>query len=39
VDHIVAPMMYRILFRPGLLDAQYARDLVVTVFYRFLPLP
>ncbi|WP_405806728.1 TetR/AcrR family transcriptional regulator [Streptomyces sp. NBC_01187] len=39
VDHVVAPMMYRILFRPGLLDSQYARDLVVTVFYRFLPLP
>ena len=39
VDHVVAPMMYRILFRPGLLDPQYARDLVLTVFYRFMPLP
>jgi AcrR family transcriptional regulator len=39
VDHVVAPMMYRILFRPGLMEAQYARDLVTTVFYRFLPLP
>ncbi|GAA2094861.1 TetR/AcrR family transcriptional regulator [Streptomyces albiaxialis] len=39
LDHVVAPMMYRILFRPGLLDPQYARDLVLTVFYRFMPLP
>ncbi|MFJ7079007.1 TetR/AcrR family transcriptional regulator [Streptomyces sp. NPDC098781] len=39
MDHVVAPMMYRILFRPGLLDAQYARDLVATVFYRLMPLP
>ncbi|WP_369355394.1 TetR/AcrR family transcriptional regulator [Streptomyces sp. cg2] len=28
IDHVVAPMMYRILFRPGPLDAAYARDLV-----------
>lgn len=39
MDHVVAPLMYRILFRPGLLDAQYARDLVTTVFYRLMPLP
>ncbi|MFH8290118.1 TetR/AcrR family transcriptional regulator [Streptomyces sp. NPDC018059] len=39
MDHVVAPMMYRVLFRPGLLDAQYARDLVATVFYRLMPLP
>ena len=39
MDHVVAPMMYRILFRPGLLEAQYARDLVATVFYRLMPLP
>ncbi|MEU1625476.1 TetR/AcrR family transcriptional regulator [Streptomyces sp. NPDC020096] len=39
MDHVVAPMMYRILFRPGLLDPQYARDLVATVFYRLMPLP
>ncbi|MFG2226689.1 TetR/AcrR family transcriptional regulator [Streptomyces sp. NPDC048644] len=39
MDHVVAPMMYRILFRPGLLDAQYARELVATVFYRLMPLP
>jgi AcrR family transcriptional regulator len=39
MDHVVAPMMYRILFRPGLLDAEYARDLVTTVFYRLIPLP
>uniref|UniRef100_UPI00374E06C6 hypothetical protein n=1 Tax=Streptomyces lancefieldiae TaxID=3075520 RepID=UPI00374E06C6 len=25
VDGVVAPVMYRILFRPGLLDAAYAR--------------
>ncbi|MFJ9821763.1 TetR/AcrR family transcriptional regulator [Streptomyces sp. NPDC101151] len=31
VDHVVAPMMYRILFRPGLLDADYARALVDVV--------
>ncbi|MCZ1020704.1 TetR/AcrR family transcriptional regulator [Streptomyces noursei] len=28
IDHVVAPMMYRILFRPGGLDAAYARHLV-----------
>lgn len=28
LDHVVAPMMYRILFRPGGLDAAYARRLV-----------
>ncbi|WP_372503109.1 TetR/AcrR family transcriptional regulator [Streptomyces rhizoryzae] len=32
IDHVVAPMMYRILFRPGpepdSLDAEYARQLV-----------
>jgi AcrR family transcriptional regulator len=39
MDHVVAPMMYRVLFRPGLLDAGYARDLVATVFYRLMPLP
>ncbi|MFJ8673158.1 TetR/AcrR family transcriptional regulator [Streptomyces sp. NPDC093589] len=39
MDHVVAPMMYRILFRPGLLEARYARDLVATVFYRLMPLP
>ena len=39
MDHVVAPMMYRVLFRPGLLDAHYARGLVATVFYRLMPLP
>ncbi|MDH6128052.1 TetR/AcrR family transcriptional regulator [Kitasatospora sp. GP82] len=39
MDHVVAPMMYRVLFRPGLLDPQYARDLVTAVFYRLMPLP
>ncbi|MFH0522182.1 TetR/AcrR family transcriptional regulator [Streptomyces sp. M41] len=28
IDHVVAPMMYRILFRPDGLDAAYARRLV-----------
>ncbi|MEV0696649.1 TetR/AcrR family transcriptional regulator [Saccharopolyspora sp. NPDC050389] len=28
IDHVVAPMMYRILFRPNGLDAAYARGLV-----------
>ncbi|SDP43709.1 DNA-binding transcriptional regulator, AcrR family [Lentzea jiangxiensis] len=28
LDGVVAPMMYRILFRPGLLDPAYARRLV-----------
>ncbi|MCO5997929.1 TetR/AcrR family transcriptional regulator [Actinoallomurus rhizosphaericola] len=28
IDGVVAPMMYRILFRPGRLDASYARRLV-----------
>ncbi|MFD4630171.1 TetR/AcrR family transcriptional regulator [Streptomyces sp. NPDC058284] len=28
LDHVVAPMMYRILFRPGALDAAYAHRLV-----------
>lgn len=28
IDRIVAPMMYRILFRPSQLDAAYARSLV-----------
>lgn len=28
MDRVVAPMMYRILFRPGGLDAAYARRLV-----------
>ncbi|MFF3691320.1 TetR/AcrR family transcriptional regulator [Streptomyces sp. NPDC002187] len=37
VDHVVAPMMYRILFRPGLLDADYARTLVDTALTRLMP--
>ncbi|MDT8913193.1 TetR/AcrR family transcriptional regulator [Amycolatopsis sp. PS_44_ISF1] len=28
LDHVVAPMMYRILFRPGALDHAYARRLL-----------
>ncbi|MEU6291538.1 TetR/AcrR family transcriptional regulator [Streptomyces sp. NPDC015140] len=31
VDHVVAPLMYRILFRPAGLDAAHARRLVATV--------
>ncbi|MFB7653330.1 MULTISPECIES: TetR/AcrR family transcriptional regulator [unclassified Streptomyces] len=31
VDHVVAPLMYRILFRPTGLDAAHARRLVATV--------
>ncbi|MEV7125555.1 TetR/AcrR family transcriptional regulator [Streptomyces sp. NPDC093260] len=32
MDRIVAPMMYRILFRPAGLDATYARRLVTELF-------
>ncbi|WP_069173631.1 TetR/AcrR family transcriptional regulator [Streptomyces griseus] len=32
MDRIVAPMMYRILFRPAGLDAAYARQLVSELF-------
>ncbi|WP_370022681.1 TetR-like C-terminal domain-containing protein [Planotetraspora sp. GP83] len=28
IDHVVAPMMYRILFRPDRLDGAYAHQLV-----------
>ncbi|WP_436841465.1 transposase [Streptomyces parvulus] len=31
VDHVVAPLMYRILFRPDGLDAARARSLVALV--------
>ncbi|ANH95137.1 TetR family transcriptional regulator [Streptomyces sp. SAT1] len=31
VDHVVAPLMYRILFRPDGLDTAYARRLVAAV--------
>ncbi|MEU7046860.1 TetR/AcrR family transcriptional regulator [Streptomyces eurythermus] len=31
IDHVVAPLMYRILFRPDGLDASYARRLVAGV--------
>ncbi|WP_082119284.1 TetR/AcrR family transcriptional regulator [Saccharothrix sp. ST-888] len=34
MDRLVAPMMYRILFRPGPLTAEYARGLVDTVLPR-----
>ncbi|MGW6862140.1 TetR/AcrR family transcriptional regulator [Streptomyces xanthophaeus] len=38
MDHVVAPMMYRILFRPGpLLDADYARALVDAALTRLMP--
>lgn len=32
LDHVVAPMMYRILFRPEGLDIAYARQLVAGLF-------
>ncbi|MEU5512977.1 TetR/AcrR family transcriptional regulator [Streptomyces griseoaurantiacus] len=32
LDRVVAPMMYRILFRPAGLDAAYARRLVTELF-------
>lgn len=31
MDHVVAPLMYRILFRPAGLDAAYARRLVTGI--------
>jgi hypothetical protein len=34
IDRVVAPMMYRILFRPDGLDAAYARRLVAEVLGR-----
>ncbi|WP_328334517.1 MULTISPECIES: TetR/AcrR family transcriptional regulator [unclassified Streptomyces] len=34
IDRVVAPMMYRILFRPGRLDAEYARELVANALER-----
>ncbi|MFI8947035.1 TetR/AcrR family transcriptional regulator [Streptomyces sp. NPDC053750] len=34
MDDIVAPIMYRILFRPGRLDAGYARELVAHALNR-----
>ncbi|MEU0135840.1 TetR/AcrR family transcriptional regulator [Streptomyces sp. NPDC006296] len=34
VDRVVAPLMYRILFRPGPLDTAYARDLVESALGR-----
>ncbi|MFD8276565.1 TetR/AcrR family transcriptional regulator [Streptomyces flaveolus] len=34
VDRVVAPIMYRILFRPGRLDAAYARHLVAGLLDR-----
>ncbi|MEU0199671.1 MULTISPECIES: TetR-like C-terminal domain-containing protein [unclassified Streptomyces] len=34
IDQVVAPMMYRILFRPDGLDAAYAHRLVAGVLSR-----
>ncbi|MEV0264230.1 TetR/AcrR family transcriptional regulator [Streptomyces sp. NPDC050617] len=34
MDHVVAPMMYRILFRPSPLTAEYARELVADLLSR-----
>ncbi|GEK03037.1 TetR family transcriptional regulator [Streptomyces sp. 1-11] len=33
IDRVVAPIMYRILFRPGRLDAAYARELVTNAVH------
>ncbi|GAA2426870.1 TetR/AcrR family transcriptional regulator [Streptomyces glaucus] len=33
IDRVVAPIMYRILFRPGRLDAAYARELVTNALH------
>ncbi|MEV7991890.1 TetR-like C-terminal domain-containing protein [Streptomyces sp. NPDC086077] len=37
IDHVVAPMMYRILFRPGMLDPDHARTLVDTTLTELTP--
>ncbi|MCL7495616.1 MULTISPECIES: TetR/AcrR family transcriptional regulator [Streptomyces] len=37
MDHIVAPMMYRLVFRPGPLDASYARGLVEATLAGLMP--
>ncbi|UNO38429.1 TetR/AcrR family transcriptional regulator [Streptomyces sp. MST-110588] len=37
MDQVVAPMVYRILFRPGPLTADYARSLVDTLLARSAP--
>ncbi|MYX71149.1 TetR family transcriptional regulator [Streptomyces sp. SID3915] len=34
IDRVVAPMVYGILFRPGRLDAEYARELVANALAR-----
>ncbi|GAA2956538.1 MULTISPECIES: TetR/AcrR family transcriptional regulator [Streptomyces] len=34
IDRVVAPMMYRILFRPGRPDSEYARELVTNALAR-----
>ncbi|WP_240134566.1 TetR/AcrR family transcriptional regulator [Streptomyces sp. MUM 178J] len=40
LDHVVAPLVYRALFRQEPPDADgYARSLVATVLYRLIPLP
>ncbi|QHC23152.1 TetR/AcrR family transcriptional regulator [Streptomyces sp. GS7] len=39
LDHLVAPMMYRILFRPGLLDPAYARHLTHTTLTQLTTAP
>lgn len=33
IDGVVAPIMYRILFRPGRLDDEYARELVANALH------
>ena len=34
IDRVVAPIMYRILFRPGGQGADYARELVANALHR-----
>ncbi|MEW1749498.1 TetR/AcrR family transcriptional regulator [Streptomyces angustmyceticus] len=37
MDHIVAPMIYRLVFRPGPMDASYARGLVEATLSGLMP--
>ncbi|WP_267244755.1 TetR/AcrR family transcriptional regulator [Streptomyces sp. PR69] len=39
LDHVVAPLVYRALFRQGAPEVGHARALVATVLYRLIPLP
>ncbi|MFD7435492.1 hypothetical protein [Streptomyces sp. NPDC059861] len=39
IDRVVAPMVYRILFRPGMLDPDYAPTLMDTTLTELTPSP